>query len=96
MSKMDDFLSFRLMITPVIIQILFWVGVILSFLIGGLFLFSSLSAGESALLGTWYSLAIMLGGPVVARVCAELLIVFFRINESVTAIRNDARRLDEK
>ena len=90
---MRDFLGFRTMITPVFIQILFWVGVfaclaaaglILSGLFNGMFL----KEEQRILVGV----GIILLGPLVIRIYCEILILPFRINESLGDIRDNTRR----
>ena len=85
---MDDFLKFRKMITPAIIQILFWVGVA-AVVIGSLVTmgmsFSSYGGGA----GTFFlGLIMLILGPVVVRIQCELLILFFRMNETLTEIKD--------
>ena len=86
---MKDFLAFRRMITPMIIQILFWAGVALC-VIGGLVgMVAGATAsygGGSQVLGGLVTLVI---GPVFVRVYCEILIIFFRINETLTDIKNN-------
>jgi len=79
---MSDFFSFRRMITPVIIQVLFWIFTAIA-VIGGLAL---LFRGGS---GTALGLVWILVGPLIARVYCEILIVVFRINETLTDIRDN-------
>ncbi len=81
-----DFWAFRTMITPVIIQILFWIGVV-ACIIGGLFLIATAGqypGQQNALKG----LALLILGPIGVRIYAEILIVFFRINETLTEIKH--------
>jgi high-affinity Fe2+/Pb2+ permease len=87
------FVSFERMITPVIIKAIFWIGLIAS-AIGGVILFfggiiGGISQGEAGMV-----FGGLLGGPLVfvlgvlmARVYAELLILAFRINETLTDIK---------
>ena len=92
MTPMQEFLSFRRMITPVIIQILFWVGVVLCVLGGLISIIQGASAhygGGGAVLG---GLLTMLLGPVLVRVYCEILIIFFRINETLSDIRNNTSK----
>ena len=84
---MEDFLKFRKMITPVIIQVLFWVGVagtVIAALVMMATSFSS-SGGGAQFLG---GLVMLVLGPVVVRIYCELLILFFRMNETLTDIKN--------
>jgi hypothetical protein len=70
---MNDFLTFKRMITPIIIQVLFWVGVAVC-VVGGL-----LQLGQQPIAGV----LLLLLGPVMVRVYCEILIVFFKILESL-------------
>jgi len=92
--NLQDFLSFRRMITPVIIKILFWIGIVMSIIAGLIVFFGGIisglgDGGFGAVIGG------LIGGPVVmllgvlsARIYAELLILAFRINETLTDIKN--------
>ncbi len=85
---MEDFLKFRKMITPAIIQILFWIGVVVSVLSGlvtMVFSFGRYGGGIATFLG---GLFIMILGPIGVRIYCELLILFFRMNETLTEIKN--------
>jgi len=85
---MDDFLKFRKMITPTIIQILFWVGVA-GAVIGALVMmgmsFGRYGGGAAQFLG---GLVFLVVGPVMVRIYCELLILIFRMNETLTEIKN--------
>ena len=73
---MNDFLAFRKMITPVIIQILFWIGVV-GCVISGLVAIASGQVG---------GVIILLLGPVFVRIYCELLIVVFRMFDALQEI----------
>jgi hypothetical protein len=73
-----EYLSFRRMITPIFIQVIFWVIAVIA-VIGGLVAIGDDRAGQGILL--------ILLGPLFARIYAEILIVLFRINDDVHAIR---------
>jgi hypothetical protein len=88
---MKDFLAFRRMITPIIIQILFWVGVV-ACIVGGLFMMTVGAAYYGKGAGFLPGLAVLILGPLVVRVYCEILIVIFRINESLTDIRKNTAR----
>jgi Domain of unknown function (DUF4282) len=75
-GSLGEYLSFRRMITPVFIQVIFWIFAGLAFL-GGLL---ALLSGEAS------GLLLMIIGPLFARIYAEILIVIFRINDNVAAI----------
>jgi hypothetical protein len=89
-----DFLSFKRMITPIIIKILFWIGIGISVLAGVIVLFGGIIGGISGD-GLGRILAGLVGGPLVtllgiisARIYSELLILVFQINETLTDIKN--------
>ncbi|HEY7544909.1 MAG TPA: DUF4282 domain-containing protein [Blastocatellia bacterium] len=90
-SSFSDFLTFRKMITPIIIQIIFWLGVA-GVVITGLL---SIVAGLSAYNGGFFifvGFLYMVLGPIVVRIYCELLIVAFRMNETLTDIKNALER----
>lgn len=88
-NKLSDFLSFRRMITPLIIQILFWAGVIINVIAGLIMIISGATSryggGGEVLIG----LLIIVIGPFAVRIWCELLILFFRMNETLSEIRNN-------
>jgi len=83
---MEDFLSFRKMVTPLIIKILFWVGVAFSVIAGLVIIISSFTTrGGGGLF--LFGLLVMLIGPVISRIYCEILILFFRMHDSLNEIR---------
>lgn len=80
---MKDFLTFRRMIAPVFVQFLFWLG-ILGCVGAGIF-FLATAEGEQKLIGA----ALLFAGPIVWRLYCEVLILGFRINNTLTDIRNN-------
>lgn len=96
-----DYLFFRRMITPLIIQFLFWSATIFLVCAGIYQIFDGLIpqnrtySGEkkSELRGVVAGFLTMTMGPVLLRIYCELLILFFRMNETLTDIRaNTASR----
>jgi hypothetical protein len=91
-SAFGDFLAFRKMITPIIIQIIFWLFVGLQ-LLGGIavmvtgayFLRSSTGLGLLCMLGGLVGMILL---PVLWRIYCEILILFFRMNETLTEIKH--------
>ena len=85
---MGDFLKFKKMITPFIIQILFWISVAGSIIMGLIFIIQGATArsggGRMVFIGILYVLL----GPLVARIYCELLIVIFSINNTLTEVKN--------
>ena len=89
MEDFGEFLSFRKMITPVIIQILFWIGVV-ACVVGGIVSIVLSFSTRSPLL-ILYGLLILVLGPILVRVYCELLILFFRMNDTLNEIH---RKMD--
>lgn len=99
---MTEFLGFRKMITPVIIQILFWIGVAVSVMSGiGLMLAGAAASAEAGRYGggaglpggllVFAGLLQIVLGPIFVRIYCELLILFFRIYETLAEIRDEGR-----
>ena len=85
-TAVQDFLTFKLMVTPVIIQIIFWIGVGLCLLSGlGAIIMGFAGGGVMLVIG---GLVYMVVGPILVRIYCELLILFFRMNQTLTDIRN--------
>jgi len=84
---MNDYLTFDKFITPVIIQILFWLGlagiVILSLIFIAAGANSPFGGGGAVLIGLIY----LLLGPIFWRVWCEWMLVMFRIHEELKLIR---------
>lgn len=89
---MEDYLTFRKMITPIIIQILFWIGAVGSVLWALFLIFSgaTTSYGGGGLVLT--GLVMLFLGPIIVRIYCELLILIFRINETLTEIKNSLEK----
>ena len=86
-DDLRDFLTFRRMITPLLIQALFWIGVVLVILAGIVLLIADPGA-----LGRVIGVFTILFGPLAVRVYLEIFIVVFRINETLTDIRANTMR----
>ena len=93
---MSDFWAFRTMVTPVIIQVLFWVGVIVCIIAGLVMIVMGIKLPGDQMVLKGVLLAIL--GPLGVRVYCEILIVFFRINETLTEIKHslDGRQAQAK
>ena len=89
---MEDFLKFRKMITPVIIQILFWIGVAGSVLGGLIVIATSFGSSGSGAAGFLAGLLMLVLGPVFVRVYCEILILLFKINESLVDIKDNLQK----
>jgi hypothetical protein len=96
----DDLIRLRKLVTPAIIEVVFWVSGGISFVGGLVQVVSGLSAsfggGRDVLVG----LLIMLLGPLVARVCCEVVVVLFRIHSALqcieAALGGDAVRVSDE
>jgi NADH:ubiquinone oxidoreductase subunit 6 (subunit J) len=83
---MKDFLAFRTMVTPFIIQILFWLGAIICLIAGVIMVIYGSTQGQAQYV--WQGVLLFVLGPLGVRVYCEILIVFFRINETLTEIKH--------
>ena len=84
---MKDFLAFRTMLTPLIIQAIFWLGVVVCVIAGLMLILAGLGrsgSGPDVLKG----MLLVILGPIWVRIFCETLIVFFRINETLTEIKH--------
>jgi hypothetical protein len=82
---MSDFWSFRRMVTPAVIQVAFMLGCITVMVTGIVLMVSGAKHNHtSEALGGF---GVLIFGPLLVRIYAEVLIVVFRINETLTDIR---------
>lgn len=94
---MEKFLHFDKMITPTIIKILFWIGVGLSALSGIIMFFTGLAqifsgsffVGMGSII---FGVIAFIVGSLVARIYCELLIVVFKMHESLEAINENTKQ----
>ena len=89
---MKDFLAFRTMLTPIIIQVIFWVGVVICVIAGLIYILTGVGqygGGPNVVKGV----ILLFLGPIAVRIYCEILIIFFRINETLTEIQHT---LEEK
>ena len=80
---MGEFLRFETMITPILIQIIFWIAVAVAVIIGAVMIADR--NGPSVLGG----IAVIIFGPILARIYAEILIVLFKINDHLRQIQHN-------
>jgi len=85
---MSNFLSFEKMITPAIIKVIFWVGVVMSVLSGIGMIITGLSSFYGSGMNVFTGLLTIIIGPLLARVYCEILMIFFKIHESLKKIEN--------
>ncbi len=84
-GTLKDFLTFKRMLMPILIQIVFWIAVI-GVIIGGIYTMTQKN-------GVISGLFIIILGPVGVRLYAELLIVIFKINDTLAEVKQDTARL---
>jgi hypothetical protein len=77
---LNEYLSFRKLITPLLVQTLFWIVVVANTI-------SALFYSDSFLEG----LLMLIVGPILIRIFCEGLIVVFEINNTLTEIRDHQR-----
>ena len=83
---MGDFLRFETMITPIVIQVVFWLAVIVAIVAG----IVQIGQGGAAIITGLLTLVL---GPLVARIYCEIVILFFRINDHLRAIQHNTQRV---
>ena len=99
MGEVQEFLTFRRMMTPVLIQIVFWVGLV-GILIMAIMMIAGrgqvpmspglAQAGPSG--GVAVGVIMLIFGPLYWRVFCETLIVVFRMNENLDKIEKNTQR----
>lgn len=84
---MKNFLSFNKMITPKIIMILFWIGV--AFTIMYAFMAFAMGAQMGTPMMYLVGILTLILAPLVVRVYCELLIIMFKIHETLEEIKKE-------
>ncbi|CAN5604255.1 hypothetical protein BH23CHL2_BH23CHL2_36710 [soil metagenome] len=98
---MGDFFAFRRMVTTMVIQIIFVVGFTAAIVAGiGLIVYGAAGMNDTSieingivdvddqgdLVDVFWGVLLLIGGPLLVRVACEILILFFRMNETLTDI----------
>ena len=86
-DELRDFLTFRRMITPLLIQALFWILSAIVMIIGVVLLIVGDGPGQRVA-----GFLMIFLGPLAVRVYLEIFMVAFRINETLTDIRANTMR----
>ena len=81
--ELKEFLCFEWMISPILIQIFFGIGLITCLIIG---VWTMISA--SFLQGLW----VLIIGPIILRVSCEAAILIFRINKNIETIKHNTTK----
>jgi hypothetical protein len=82
-DQMKDFLTFKKMITPIIIQVLFWIAVVVVVIFGFYTMFAT---------SFFQGLLMVVFGPIVYRILFEMMIVMFKMNDTLTDIKNNTKK----
>jgi hypothetical protein len=96
MFDWQDLFQWDRFITPTIIKIFYWLAIVLAVLYGLSGIFSGLATMAINPFGGFVivlaSIAGVLAGVIFARVAAEFVLIVFRINEHLGAIRDQGER----
>ena len=92
MFGIGDLFQWERFVTPTVIKVFYWLAVIISVLLGLAGAVSSLGTmAFNPFVGMIFLVASLLGafmGVILARIMAEFVLIMFRINEHLGAIRN--------
>ena len=86
-----DFISFDKMLTPIIVQVIFWIGVAISILLGLGMIVKGFASSFGGGILVFMGLVYLVVGPILTRVYCELLIIVFKIHDNLVDIRNSLR-----
>ena len=89
---MESFLTFRKMVTPAIIQIIFWIGIALCVISGIVGIIGGAIAEKGGGVMVLSSLVWLVLGPILIRVYCEIIILAFRIYDVLTEIKKNTER----
>jgi len=85
----NDFLKFKKMMTPIIIQILFWIGVAVCVIAGIIEIVSGINTPYGGGGGVVFmGILLLLLGPILVRVWCELMLVLFSIYDTLVKMKN--------
>jgi hypothetical protein len=97
MLGIDDLFQWERFVTPTVIKVFYWLAVVISILLGAVGAVSSLGTlAFNPFVGMIFIIISVLGafmGVIISRIIAEFVLVVFRINEHLGAIRNQGTGL---
>src|ERR1700739_3998863 len=100
MFGLGDLFQWERFVTPTVIKVFYWLAVVISILLGFAGAVSSLTTmAFNPFVGMIFLLVSFLGacmGIIMARIIAEFVLIVFRINEHLGAIRNQGTGLREQ
>jgi len=92
MFGLGDLFQWERFVTPVVIKVFYWLAVVIAILLGCAGVIGSLTTmAFNPVIGVIYMMTSVVGaftGIIVARIIAEFVLIVFRINEHLGAIRN--------
>jgi len=92
MFGLGDLFQWERFVTPTVIKVFYWLAVVISVLLGFAGVVSSLTTmAYNPFVGLIFLITSLLGagmGIVMSRIAAEFVLIVFRINEHLGAIRN--------
>jgi hypothetical protein len=92
MFGLGDLFQWERFVTPTVIKVFYWLAVVISILLGFAGVVSSLTTmAYNPFVGLIFLITSFLGagmGIVMSRIAAEFVLIVFRINEHLGAIRN--------
>ena len=92
MSGLGDLFQWERFVTPTVIKVFYWLAVVISVLLGFAGVVSSLTTmAFNPFVGLIFLIASVFGagmGIIASRIAAEFVLIVFRINEHLGAIRN--------
>jgi len=95
--RIGDLFQWERFVTPTIIKFFYWLAVVISVLVGLAGAVSSLaSMALNPFVGMIFLISSLLGacmGVILSRIVAEFVLIIFRINEHLGAIRNQGSGL---
>ncbi len=77
---MKQFLRFHIMLTPWMVEVLFWLGLVTCI---------SASVVQFIYLNIWRGIGILVLGPIIIRIMCELIIIVFRIHDTLKDIAHN-------
>jgi len=97
MFGIGDLFQWERFVTPTVIKVFYWLAVVIAILLGLAGAMRSLvTMAYDPFVGIIFLIASVLGafmGVIMARICAEFVLIVFRINEHLGAIRNQGSSL---
>jgi len=85
-NELNNFISFNKMITPTIIKVLFWIGVGFSIILGLIQIITGFNSYFGGGYQIFMGILTIILGPIFTRVYCELLILFFKMHETIKEI----------